>query len=227
MKGAVVLISGGLDSTTVLAMALADGYDVYPMTIDYGQRHIRELKAAEDVCEHYGLKDRWKVFGMDMGQIGGSALTDHGIPIPPSALDEGENRAVPATYVPGRNVVFISLAAARAETLGLNTVFLGANAVDYSGYPDCRPEFMRAMERALSLGTSIGTASGFMIMTPIISLSKAEIIRAGMELGAPYHLTWSCYRGGEKACGICESCVLRLKGFAEAGTDDPLEYMDQ
>jgi 7-cyano-7-deazaguanine synthase len=217
---AVVLISGGLDSPTVLAYALKNGYSVYPLSFDYGQRHIRELGSSENICRHYGLN--LKKIRIDLKQIGGSALTDD-IAVPERGLENIENE-IPVTYVPARNTIFLSLAAAYGETIKASSIFIGANAIDYSGYPDCRPEFFNSMENSLNLGTEYGLNRGFRIKVPLQYLTKADIVRLGRRLDVPYGLTWSCYNGREKACGRCDSCILRLKGFMEAGDFDDIEY---
>ncbi len=219
-RKAVVLLSGGLDSSTVLAYAISKGYDVHAISFDYGQRHSREMKSSEDLAKYYGV-DR-KIVHVDLRSIGKSALTDD-IEVPTRSL-ESISDEIPVTYVPARNTIFLAIAAAYAESIGSTDIFIGANAIDYSGYPDCRPEYFNAMENALSLGTEIGLKHGMHINVPLQYLTKGEIITLGMKLGVPYRLTWSCYRGGDKACGECDSCQLRLKGFMEAGLEDPLEY---
>lgn len=223
MTSALVLLSGGLDSTTVLAYALKKGYDVATLSFDYGQRHNIELLSSRSVADFYGVENT--VFKIDLRQVGGSSLTSE-MPVEKRDIEKiGES--VPNTYVPGRNTIFLSVAAAIAEVRGgIDRIMIGANAIDYSGYPDCRPAYFSAMERALSLGTRIGNEKGgFHIEVPLQYLSKAEIIRLGSSLGgAPYHLTTSCYEGKRPACGRCDSCQLRLRGFMEAGLRDPLEY---
>ncbi len=219
-KKAVVLISGGLDSPTVLAYALDNNYTVYPVSYDYGQRHIRELKSSEDICKYYGLK--LKKIEIDMKQIGGSALTDE-IAVPERGLENIE-KEIPTTYVPARNTIFLALAAAYGETIKASYIFIGANAIDYSGYPDCRPEFFNSMEKTLNLGTELGIGNGFRIKVPLQYLTKGDIVKLGRKLSVPYSLTWSCYNGREKACGKCDSCLLRLKGFMEAHDFDDIEY---
>ncbi len=222
MKRAVILLSGGLDSATTLAVALEKGCDIYPLTLRYGQRSEKEVDCARRLCSHYGLDERQKVMDLDLKAIGGSALLDQDEEVP---LDREKEGNIPATYVPARNTIFLSIAAAYAEVMEAGRIFIGANAVDYSGYPDCRPEFIKAMEEAVNLGTKTGAQGGrIRISTPIIDMSKREIVRRGLELGVPYELTWSCYLGGDRACGRCDSCRLRLKGFKEAGAEDPLEY---
>ncbi len=211
---AVVLLSGGLDSATTLAIALKN-YGVYALSFDYGQKHRKELESAKKIAEHYRINH--KIVKIDLSWAK-SALTDKRIRIPESRKNIGKN--IPVTYVPARNMMMLSFALAYAETINADKVFIGANAVDYSGYPDCRPEFYRAFQKASSLGTK----KGLKIKYPLINMSKSEIIKKGMKLKVPYHLTWSCYKGGKKACGVCDSCILRLKGFKEAGYDDPVEY---
>ncbi len=218
MKKAVVLLSGGLDSTTCLAVALHEGLDVSILTFDYGQRHRREMGCSRKIADYYGLKNH-KVIAMD--NVGGSALTDRGMEVP-EYLDHG---GIPGTYVPARNIIFLGFAAAYAEVVGAGDIFIGVNAIDYSGYPDCRPEFIESFERMLRLGTKTGSeGNAINIRAPLISMKKSEIIRLAYDLGAPLHLTSSCYSGGDKACGVCDSCALRLRGFKEAGMKDPLEY---
>lgn len=218
---AICLLSGGLDSTVTLAWALHQGYEVTALTINYGQRHKRELDAARAVTAHYKVPH----IIMDFPLTGfRSALTDESIPIPDRKPEE-IGYDIPETYVPARNIVFLSLAAGLAESVDASAVFIGANAIDYSGYPDCRPEFFQAFEQMLELGTKRGVLGHpVRIEHPILKKTKAEIVKLGLKLDAPLHLTWSCYRGGEKACGHCDSCVLRLKGFKEAGAKDPVPY---
>jgi 7-cyano-7-deazaguanine synthase len=220
-KRAVILLSGGLDSATVVAMAKADGFDCYTMSFDYGQRHRAELQAAERVASDMGVIEH-KVIGLDLNGIGGSALTDSSIAVPETA---GEG--IPVTYVPARNTVFLSLALGWAEVLGARDIFIGVNAVDYSGYPDCRPEFVEAFERMANLATKAGVeGQGFTIRAPLQMLSKADIVKAGTRLGVDYGLTVSCYQADEqgRACGKCDSCRLRAEGFTAAGVTDPTRY---
>ncbi len=218
---AVVLLSGGLDSSTVLAIALEMGYEVHALSFDYGQRHSRELESAKKIAKYFNVPH--KIIKIDLRQIGGSALTDN-IDVPERNMDEIE-KEIPITYVPARNTILLSLALGYAEVIDADAIFYGANAIDYSGYPDCRPEYVEAFERVANLGTKRGVeGKPIKIIAPIIHMTKAEIIKKGMELGVPYELTWSCYKGGKKACGKCDSCLLRLKGFMEAGYEDPLEY---
>lgn len=220
-KRAVILLSGGLDSATVVAMALADGYTCYTMSFDYGQRHRAELDAAARVARDLGVVEH-KVIGLDLNGIGGSALTDSSIAVP-----ESPGEGIPVTYVPARNTVFLSLALGWAEVLGARDIFIGVNAVDYSGYPDCRPEFIEAFERMANLATKAGVeGQGFTIQAPLQNLSKADIVKTGMRLGVDYGLTVSCYQADDqgRACGKCDSCRLRAEGFAKAGVADPTRY---
>ena len=221
-KKAVVLLSGGLDSATVLAIASAEGYQCHALSIDYGQRHCSELAAAKKVADAASVAEH-KVLQLDLRGIGGSALTDQSIGIP-----EHPSAGIPVTYVPARNTILLSLALGWAEVLGAWDIFLGANAVDYSGYPDCRPEFMAAFEQVANLGTraAVEQQGRFRIRTPLMQMSKAEIIRTGAKLGVDYSLTVSCYAADERglACGVCDSCRLRAKGFQEAGITDPTLY---
>ena len=224
---AVVLLSGGLDSATAMAIARSKGYEVHPLSFRYGQRHERELEAAERVARSLGAADRHLVVALDLRAIGGSALTD-AIAVPKSRSAGEIARGIPVTYVPARNTIFLSFGLALAEKLGAADIFFGANQLDYSGYPDCREEYIRAFERMANLATKAcveGTAK-IKIHTPLIQLTKAEIIKKGRALGVDYSLTWSCYdpRPDGLACGECDSCQLRLKGFREAGLEDPIKY---
>jgi 7-cyano-7-deazaguanine synthase len=221
MKKAVVLLSGGLDSATVLAVARRDGYACYALSLAYGQRHAIELKAAERVALSLGAKEH-KTLKLDLSAIGGSALTDLDIAVP-----ERPGQGIPVTYVPARNTVFLAIALGWAEVLKAGDIFIGVNAVDYSGYPDCRPEFIAAFERVAKLGTKAGVeGSGFRLQAPLMQLSKADIIRLGTGLGVDYGLTLSCYTADAagQACGVCDSCRLRRQGFQEAGVPDPTVY---
>ena len=221
-KRAVILVSGGLDSATVLAMARAEGYDCYTLAFDYGQRHRAELLAAERVSKALGAVEH-KVIPLDLTAIGGSALTDNTIAVP----DHSDEAGIPVTYVPARNTVFLSIGLGWAEVLGADDIFIGVNAVDYSGYPDCRPDFIEAFERMANLATKAGVEGHpLRIRTPLIDLSKGEIIRRGMALGVDYALTVSCYQADAdgRACGKCDSCYLRREGFTAAGLDDPTRY---
>ncbi|KPV55554.1 7-cyano-7-deazaguanine synthase [Paenibacillus sp. A3] len=226
MKKAVVILSGGLDSTTCMGMARDAGYDIYPITFDYGQRQRREIENARQVAEFYKTTSRHKVIALGfLKEFGGSALTDESIEVPPAGESGAIDSDIPVTYVPGRNLLFLSIATSYAETIGAEAIYIGVNALDYSGYPDCRPEFIRKVEEVMALATRVGVEGGpIRIETPLIHWTKAEIIREGMRLGVPYHLTTSCYNGQEEACGVCDSCRLRLKGFDEAGTADPIAY---
>lgn len=226
MKKAVVLLSGGLDSTTVLAIAKSAGHAVYAMSFRYGQRHAIELESARRVAQALGV-EKHLIVDIDLRAIGGSALTDD-IAVPKDRSNEAMNSGIPVTYVPARNTVFLSFALAWAETLKAADIFIGVNALDYSGYPDCRPEYIEAYERMANLATRAGVEGvlKLKIHTPLISLTKAQIIQSGLGLGVDYSLTHSCYDPTAEglACGTCDSCLLRLKGFAEANTQDPLPY---
>lgn len=220
-KKAVILLSGGLDSATVVAMAKAEGYSCYSMSFDYGQRHRAELQAAERVARQLGVVEH-KVIGLNLNGIGGSALTDSSIAVP-----ESPTEGIPATYVPARNTVFLALALGWAEVLEARDIFIGVNAVDYSGYPDCRPEFVEAFERMANLATRAGVeGQGFAIRAPLQQMGKGEIIQTGMRLGVDYALTVSCYQADDdgRACGKCDSCRLRAAGFAAAGVPDATRY---
>ena len=222
---AVVLLSGGMDSATAAAVALDQGFEVYPLSFRYGQRHAAELDAAKRVAERLGLR-RHVVLDIDLRAFGGSALTGD-LEVPKDTPLERIGSTIPATYVPARNTIFLSFALGWAETLGASDIFIGANALDYSGYPDCRPEYIEAFARMANLATRAGVEGGSLrIHTPLISLSKAEIIRLGNRLGVEYALTWSCYDPTPEgtACGRCEACILRRKGFREAGVEDPTRY---
>lgn len=225
-KKAVVLLSGGLDSTTVLAIAQNQGYNVYALSFDYGQSHRIELEAATRIAERAGVVQH-RIVRVDLRSFGGSALTDD-IAIPKARSVEEIGTGVPSTYVPARNTVFLSLALAWAEVIGAADIFIGVNALDYSGYPDCRPEFIQAFETMANLATKAGTedAVRLKIRTPLIGMSKREIIDAGLALGVDYSLTTSCYDPSALGtpCGQCDACLLRLKGFAETGRTDPLRY---
>lgn len=220
-KKAVVLLSGGLDSATILAQARAAGFACYSMSFDYGQRHRAELQAAERVAQQMEVVEH-KVIGLNLNGIGGSALTDSSIAVP-----EAPTEGIPVTYVPARNTVFLSLALGWAEVLGAHDIFIGVNAVDYSGYPDCRPEFIEAFERVANLATREGVEGrGFRIQAPLQNLSKAQIVQIGVQHGVDYGLTVSCYQADDdgRACGKCDSCRLRAAGFAAAGVADPTRY---
>ncbi len=226
MKRAVILLSGGLDSTTCLAIARKQGFDLFALTVNYGQRHVFELQSAKNVALSLDI-EKHSVLDIDLAQFGGSALTDD-IEVPKDRV-ESEMANIPATYVPARNTVLLSVALARAETLDSFDIFIGVNALDYSGYPDCRPEYIESFERTANLATKAGvTGKNFHIHTPLINMTKAEIIKSGTKLGVDYGLTFSCYDPQETGapCGHCDACILRLKGFKEAGIPDPLNYPD-
>jgi 7-cyano-7-deazaguanine synthase len=220
---AVILLSGGLDSTTVLAIARAEGFEPYALSFRYGQRHTVELEAAARVAEAYGAR-RHVIADIDLRVFGGSALTDDAIGVPHHGSVDDVAAHIPVTYVPARNTIFLSFALAWAETLGASDVFIGVNALDYSGYPDCRPEYIEAYERMANLATKAGVegAQRLRIHTPLIDLTKAQIIERGLEFGVDYTLTHSCYDPVDgRACGTCDSCLLRARGFAELGRHDP------
>jgi 7-cyano-7-deazaguanine synthase len=222
-RPAVVLVSGGLDSTTAFAIARAEGFDCCALTVDYGQRHQLELDAARRVAAALGAREH-VIIQVDLRRFGGSALTAD-LPLP-TGRDPGAMTDIPVTYVPARNTVFLALALGWAEVLGAEDLFIGVNALDYSGYPDCRPEYIEAFERMANLATKAGVEgkSRFRVHTPLIALSKAEIVRRAADLGVEFALTWSCYdpRPDQRPCGVCDACILRCKGFAEAGLVDPL-----
>ncbi len=222
---ALVLLSGGLDSSTTLAVAFDEGFEeVDALTFTYGQKHEREVQAAQAVASALGVGQH-RVVQLDLAQIGGSALTDRAMEVPLGRRLEDISEGIPATYVPARNTIFLSYALGWSEVLGSNCIYIGANAIDYSGYADCRPEFYEAFQQVARLGTKRGVEGHPVeIRYPLISLSKADIVRKAVELGVPLELTWSCYLGGRKACGLCDACQLRLKGFREAGVEDPLPY---
>jgi 7-cyano-7-deazaguanine synthase len=221
VKKAVVLLSGGLDSATALAMAKDQGFECYVLSFDYGQRSLTELNAARQIAVQMDVKEH-RVIRLHLEDFGGSALTDHSIDVPEEEVD-----GVPVTYVPARNTVFLSLALGWAEVLEAQNIFIGVNAVDYSGYPDCRPEYIAAFEAMANLATKSGiSGQPLKLQTPLIDLTKAEIIQQGMALGVDYSLTVSCYQADDegRACGQCDSCRLRAKGFEDAGVSDPTRY---
>ena len=224
-KKAVVLSSGGIDSTTAMVIAKAEGYEIYSLSFNYGQRHSFELKKASEVANFFNAKEHL-IIDIDLRKIGGSALTSD-IEIPKSLIYNLQS-SIPITYVPARNTIFLSLALAWAEVLGAEDIFIGANAIDYSGYPDCRPEYIKAFEKMANLATKAGVEgkSHIKIHTPLINLTKGEIIKKGISLGVDYSLTSSCYSPDKDGnpCGLCDSCHFRLKGFKEAGIKDPLTY---
>jgi 7-cyano-7-deazaguanine synthase len=221
MKSAIVLLSGGLDSATSLAIARARGFRTFALSVHYGQRHASELEAASRVARALGAHEH-RVMSVDLAGIGGSALTDASVPVP-----ETGGQGIPVTYVPARNTLLLALALGWAEVVGAADIFVGVNAVDYSGYPDCRPQFIEAFERLARLATKAGVEGApYSIEAPLVNLSKADIIRTGIELGVDYGLTVSCYQadGAGRACGKCDSCRLRSAGFAAAGVPDPTRY---
>jgi 7-cyano-7-deazaguanine synthase len=225
MKPAVVLLSGGIDSTTTLATAIAEGYDAYALSFDYGQRHQIETQAARRVADSLGAKDH-RIAKIDLRVFGGSALTDE-IDVPKQRSEGEIAHGIPVTYVPARNTIFLAYALAWAEVIQAADIFLGVNAIDYSGYPDCRPEFIEAFQTLANLATKAGVEGRrFQLHTPLIKFSKAEIIRKAVQLGVNLSLTHSCYDPSPEglACGECDSCLLRLKGFREAGLTDPVRY---
>jgi 7-cyano-7-deazaguanine synthase len=224
-KPAVVLLSGGIDSTTTLAIAIADGYEASALSFNYGQRHQIEMEAARRVANSLGAKEH-RTAKIDLRIFGGSALTDD-IAVPKQRSQQEITHGIPVTYVPVRNTIFLAYALAWAEVIPANDIFIGVNAIDYSGYPDCRPEFIEAFENLADVGTKAGVeGQHFQIHTPLIKLSKAEIIRKAAELGVDLSLTHSCYDPTPEglACGECDSCLLRLKGFRQAGIEDPIRY---
>ncbi len=226
VKKAVVLSSGGLDSTTAMAIAKFEGFEIYSLSFSYGQRHVVELEAAQKVANALGVTEHL-VINMDLNKIGGSSLTDD-IDVPKKRDEQAMTREIPVTYVPARNTIFLSFALAWAEVLESSDIFIGVNAVDYSGYPDCRPEYIDAFEGMANLATKAGVEgiTKIRIRTPLIHLTKVQIIQKGMELGVDYALTHSCYDPSPQglACGECDSCFLRKKGFKEAGVKDPTKY---
>jgi 7-cyano-7-deazaguanine synthase len=228
MKRAVVLLSGGIDSTITLAIALAEGYDAYALSFDYGQRHKMETQAARRVADSLGAKEH-RVATIDLRVFGGSALTDH-IDVPKKRSETEIAHGIPVTYVPARNTIFLAYALAWAEVIHASDIFLGVNAIDYSGYPDCRLEFIEAFEILANVGTKAGVEGRrFQIHTPLIKFSKADIIGKAVDLGVDLSLTHSCYDPSPEgfACGECDSCLLRLKGFREAGMKDPVRYAEK
>lgn len=226
-KKAVVLLSGGLDSATTLAIARNEGFECYALTFRYGQRHRREIKSAKKIADSLGTVEH-RIIDIDLAAFGGSALTDSTIEVPKDRTDLDNHNRIPPTYVPARNTIFLSYALAWAEVLGTFDIFIGVNSTDYSGYPDCRGEFITAFEKTANLATAaaIQSKGQYHIHTPIINMRKAEIILTGKELGVDFALTHSCYDPDQqgRSCGRCDACKLRLKGFAEAGLKDPIEY---
>ncbi|MHB8604558.1 MAG: 7-cyano-7-deazaguanine synthase QueC [Thermoplasmatota archaeon] len=223
-RRAVALLSGGLDSCVAASLANERGFEVHALSFDYGQRHAKEIDAARAVADALGCAS-WRVVRIDLAAFGGSALTDRKLAVPKGRDERAMSAEIPATYVPARNTIFLSFALAAAEVADAEAVFIGANALDYSGYPDCRPEYFEAFERLARLATKAGVSGRpLAIEVPLQHMTKADIVREGLRLGAPLALTWSCYEGGALACGECDSCKLRLKGFREAGARDPIAY---
>ena len=223
MKKAVVLLSGGLDSATVLALACRDGFECHALSINYGQRHQAELAAAKRVADALGAREH-RVIALNLRTFGGSALTDLSLDVP----TDGAAKGIPITYVPARNTIFLSLALAWAEVLDASAIFIGANAVDYSGYPDCRPEYLQAFEAMANLATRAAVEGNpLAIHAPLVRMTKAQIILAGMQAGVDFRLTVSCYQADDAggACGVCDACRIRRAGFAAAGIDDPTRYL--
>jgi 7-cyano-7-deazaguanine synthase len=224
MAEAIVLLSGGLDSSTVLALAKERGYDVVALTFDYGQKHKRELNSSRKMARHFKAKEHI-IVPLSLGELLRSSLTRESMSIPENRTEEEISSGVPSTYVPSRNIIFLSIAASIAESRGAEAIFIATNSVDFSGYPDCTAEFMSAFQRTLDIGTKAGREGrGIRIEAPILTKSKGDIVREAIRLKVPMEDTWSCYKGGVKACGKCDSCLLRLRGFSEAGIRDPLEY---
>jgi 7-cyano-7-deazaguanine synthase len=221
---AVILLSGGLDSSTVLYQAKADNCECYAISFDYQQRHRRELQSALQVAQAAGVVEH-QLVNFDLRKWGGSALTDDAIDLPQARSVAQMGQDIPVTYVPARNTIFLSFALGYAEAIAAQRVYIGVNALDYSGYPDCRPDYLQAMQEVFRLGTKQGREDQAIgIVAPLLELKKTEIIQLGNQLGVPWELTWSCYAGGEKACGVCDSCLLRLAAFQELGLVDPIVY---
>ncbi|MDP8964815.1 MAG: 7-cyano-7-deazaguanine synthase QueC [Cyanobacteriota bacterium] len=224
---AVILLSGGLDSSTVLYQAKADGYECYAISFDYQQRHRRELQSADAIARCANVKEH-QVVSFDLRQWGGSALTDESMDLPEHRSVDQMSQDIPITYVPARNTIFLSFGLSYAEAIDAQALYIGVNALDYSGYPDCRPDYIQAMQHVFELGTKQGReGQTIKIVTPLIDLKKTAIIELGNQLGVPWEQTWSCYAGGDVACGVCDSCQLRLAAFAELGLNDPLPYQSQ
>jgi 7-cyano-7-deazaguanine synthase len=232
---AVILLSGGLDSSTVLYKAISDGHECHAISFNYQQRHQRELESAFAIAASVSIKNH-QIVNFDLRQWGGSALTDNNINVPREELpklDSGSispsemSQSIPVTYVPARNTIFLSFALAYAETINAEHIYIGVNALDYSGYPDCRPDYIQAMQEVFRLGTKQGRlGKPINIVAPLLQLKKTEIIQLGNQLGVPWEKTWSCYNGGDKSCGVCDSCLLRQQAFAALGLQDPLPYQE-
>lgn len=224
MKKAVVLLSGGLDSSVTAYIAKNNDYDIYGLTFEYGQRHYKETKCAKKVSNSLKLKEHI-FFELDLGKFGGSSLTDRDKSIEINHKIKDIGKKIPSTYVPARNTVFLSIALSYAESIDAEAIFIGATAMDYSGYPDCRPEYFKEFQKLSDIATKKGIQGKKIdIKTPLLKLTKEEIIKKGIDLNVPFEHTWSCYKGGKKACGRCDSCLLRLKGFKKANAKDPIEY---
>jgi 7-cyano-7-deazaguanine synthase len=224
VKKAVCLISGGIDSCVTAYLAKNEGYEIHGLSFNYGQRHMKELASARAISSAVHAIDHI-IFAIDLKKFGGSSLVDRSIVTPLDHTLEDIGKSIPTTYVPARNTVFLSIALAYAEVLDADAIFIGVTATDYAGYPDCRPQYIEAFQKMADLATKRGVeGKSIKINTPLLHLSKAAIIKKGLELDAPFEKTWSCYHGGEKACGRCDSCLIRLKGFKEAGTRDPIKY---
>ena len=221
---AVCLVSGGIDSCVTTFVAKSEGYNIYALSFNYGQRHKKEIECAKDVAFAVKAEDHI-IFDLDLNSFGGSSLVDGSSDIPKSHNLENIGKTIPSTYVPARNTIFLSIALAYAETIDADAIFIGATAQDYSGYPDCRPEYITAYQKMADLATKIGVdGKSIRIEAPLLYFTKVEIIKKGLELYVPFEKTWSCYQGGIKACGKCDSCLLRLKGFKESGYRDPIDY---
>lgn len=217
-KKAIVLFSGGLDSATCLYWALDQGYECETLTVSYGQKHDREVQAAKAIADKLGVKQH--LVTLNFPWLSSSSLVDKNQQIPDLPMQEIESGKIPSTYVPGRNLVFLSVAASLMDAIGANAIVAGPNAIDFSGYPDCTPAFFKAAAEAVNRGTEAGVTRGVEVLAPLMDLSKTDIVRLGAKLGVPFELTWSCYAGGDKPCGRCDSCKLRARGFAEAGVED-------
>ena len=217
-KKAIVLFSGGLDSTTCLYWALYKGYECETLTVSYGQKHDRDVRSARQIADKLGVKQHFLT--LDFPWLVSSSLVDKNQPIPDQPMEEIESGKIPSTYVPGRNLVFLSVAASLMDAVHADAIVAGPNAVDFSGYPDCTPAFFNAAREAINRGTERGVTRGVEVLAPLMDLNKADIVRLGAKLGVPFELTWSCYSGGDKPCGHCDSCKLRARGFAEAGVKD-------